>query len=109
VANVHGELVVCVSLARLLGLASPATEEDHTHQSEHSRILVIQHQDVRAVCPVDRVHGIHHFHPRQLLDVPATVGKSSTTFTAKILPWEGHSVGVLSEQLLFVALKRSFA
>ncbi len=48
---------------------------------------MIQREELRAVCPVDEVHGIHHFQPQQLQDVPATVAKSASTYTRKILPW----------------------
>ncbi len=108
VVNVHGELVVCVSLARMLGL-EPAAPDLKAQPNGRSRILVIQREDVRAVCPVDEVHGIHQFHPQQAQDVPATVAKSASTFTRKILPWRERSVGILNDQLLFIALKRSFA
>jgi chemotaxis-related protein WspD len=108
VVNVHGELVVCVSLGRMLGL-EPAPTDHKSQPNGLSRILVIQREDVRAVCPVDEVHGIHQFHPQQLQDVPATVAKSASTFTRKILTWRERSVGILNDQLLFIALKRSFA
>ena len=108
VVNVHGELVVCVSLRRMLGL-EPAAPDHKAQPNSRSRILVIQREDVRAVCPVDEVLGIHQFHPQQAQDVPATVGKSASTFTRKILPWRERSVGILNDQLLFIALKRSFA
>ncbi len=68
-----------------------------------------QKDDIRAVCPVDEIHGIHQFHPQQAQDVPATVAKSASTFTRKILPWRERSVGLLNHELLFIALKRSFA
>lgn len=109
VANVHGELVVCVSLGRLLGVTDSTGPRQKAQPDVRSRILVIQREDVRAVCPVDEVHGIHHYHPQHLQDVPATVAKSASTFSRKVLPWRGHSVGLLNEQLLFIALKRSFA
>ena len=109
VANVHGELVVCVSLGRMLGLVDAGGSDQKAQPNGRSRILVIQREDVRAVCPVDEVHGIHQFHPQQAQDVPATVAKSASTFTRKILPWRERSVGILNDQLLFIALKRSFA
>ena len=91
---------------------SASSQHQRTKKSQPnglSRILVIQREDVRAVCPVDEVHGIHQFHPQQLQDVPATVAKSASTFTRKILTWRERSVGILNDQLLFIALKRSFA
>ena len=106
VANVHGELLVCVSLGRMLGIA----DADHASPTPaQSCLLVVQHEGVRAVCAVDQVHGIHHLQTRQLQDVPATVGKSASTYTKKVLPWQEHSVGILNEQVLFIAMKRSFA
>jgi chemotaxis-related protein WspD len=109
VANVHGELVVCVSLPSMLGLVDSAATGNKAPANGNSRILVIQKDDIRAVCPVDEVHGIHQFHPQQVKDAPATVVKSATTFTRKILPWRDRSVGLLNDELLFIALKRSFA
>jgi chemotaxis-related protein WspD len=108
VVNVHGELVVCVSLGRMLGLAD-STPDRKVERDSRSRIMIIQRAEIRAVCRVDEVHGIHHFQPQQLKEVPATVAKSASTFTKKVLPWRGTSVGLLNDELLFIALKRSFA
>ena len=109
VVNVHGELVVCVSLGRMLGLAEPDAAPAKAQRLATSRLLVIRREDVRAVCPVDEVHGIHLIHAQQLQDAPATVAKSASTYTRKVLNWRDRAVGVLNDQLLFIALKRSFA
>jgi chemotaxis-related protein WspD len=109
VVNVHGELLVCVSLRRMLGLAEEPASAPSPARTPRSSLIVIHHEGVRAVCPVDEVHGIHQVQPKQLQDVPATVAKSASTYTRKVLPWRERSVGVLNEQLLFIALKRSLA
>ena len=109
VANVHGELVVCVSLGRMLGLVDSPPSHREAPVESHARLLVIRREDLRAVCPVDEVDGIHHFQPQQLQDVPATVAKSASTYAKKVLPWRDHSVGLLDDQRLFIALKRGFA
>lgn len=108
VASVRGELLVCVSLSQVIG-AEPldpawATER---HATTHRRLLVIRRDDVRVVCPVDEVHGLHRFHPRSLKPVPTTVAKATVTYSTALLPWRGHSVGALDDQLLFYTLKRS--
>ena len=36
----------------------------------YRRLLVIRREGVRVVCPVDEVHGIHRFHPRELKEMP---------------------------------------
>jgi chemotaxis-related protein WspD len=107
-ANVRGELVVCASLLHLLGLPQARTGQQAL-PTEKKRLLVIRHEQVRAVCPVDEVHGVHRFHPRELRDVPATVARTTTTYSRAVLPWRERSIGVLDEALLFAALKRSVA
>ena len=108
-ANVRGELLVCVSLGQVLGLQPSARTNRETHNGVHRRLLVIRRDDVRSVCPVDEVHGIHRVRSRELQDVPATVAKATATYSKAIVPWNGHSVGLLDDQLLFYTLQRSLA
>jgi chemotaxis-related protein WspD len=108
VTSVRGELLACMSLSRVLGLdESPG--ETQSALNVHRRLLVLRHEQVRAVCPVDEVHSFHKFHPQDLDDVPATVSRAAATYTKKLLAWNGHSVGVLDAQLVFHTLKRSAA
>ena len=107
VVNVRGELLVCVSLGGLLGLApSPPAPRPGT-QLMHARMLVLNHGHARAVCPVDEVHGVHHFPARALHDVPATVARASSTHSKAVLSWDGHSVGILDDELTFASMERS--
>jgi len=135
-ANVRGELLICVSLARVLGLeravprvgpvvsdgsgkplslggrerraGSPLVDSPGTPPNvAHERLLVIRREQMRTVCPADEVHGIHRFHPRELKDVPATVAKATARHSKAVVPWRGHSVGLLDEQALFHTLQRS--
>src|SRR5687768_321507 len=66
VANVRGELLVCVSLAAVLGIDETA----HTHTPRqgalYKRLAVIQEDAGRVVFPVDEVHGIHKFPSSRL-------------------------------------------
>lgn len=105
--NVHGELLVCVSLRRILGLESPGAPGDRPGSDE--RLLVIERDGRRTVCPVDEVHGIQRFHPRELKEVPATIARASTTYTKAVLPWQKKSVGLLDDALLFHSIDRRLA
>jgi len=105
--NVRGELLVCVSLAKVLGIAKE-TQKPRQH-AVYGRLVVIRDQDSRMVFPVDEVHGIHRFHPGDLTEVPATVAKATATHTKAMLPWENRAIGCLDEQLLFYTLNRSLA
>jgi chemotaxis-related protein WspD len=108
-ASVRGELVVCVSIGHMIGLESapePTLKDQH---GSHQRLLVIRRDQVRAVCPVDDVHGIHRFHLRELTEVPSTVAKRTATYSRALLPWRERSVGLLDDERLFHTLQRSMA
>jgi chemotaxis-related protein WspD len=105
--NVRGTLLACVSLRDLLGVeAAGATSRDPTRRAA-GRFLVLQRDGLRAVCPVDEVHGIERFSDRHLGTVPATVAGADSRFTRALLPWQQRTVGLLDEQPLFRAIERS--
>lgn len=103
-ANVRGELLLCASLAKLLGIE----EDSPSNQGTASRrMLVIQHKGWRLIFPVDEVHGTHRYSHRELKKVPETLSKAETAYTKATLPWRNLTVGCLDEELLFQALNRS--
>jgi len=106
-ASVRGELWICISLGQLLGLEVAVTPRPTVNGSGHRRLLVVRRDHVRAVCPVDEVHGIHRFHPRELKDAPSTVAKAATTYSRALLPWRERSVGLLDDERLFLTVMRS--
>jgi chemotaxis-related protein WspD len=105
-ASIRGELLVCVSLGQVVGV-EPLAPSRERRSTVYQRLLVIRRQDIRAVCPVDEVHGVHRFHPRELKDVPTTVAKAPATYSTALLSWHGHAVGILDDQLLFYSFQRS--
>jgi chemotaxis-related protein WspD len=107
-ASVRGELVVCVSLAHILGVAGEETARESLRVRQ-ARLLVIRRDDVRLVCPVDEVYGIYRFQPLELHEVPATVMKATASYSKALLPWKNRSVGLLDDQKLFATLRRSIA
>lgn len=121
VVNVRGELLTCVSLARVFGLGAGEARESTEPVKPtkpasgaptlftRKRMLVIRRKDLRAACPVDYVDGVHRYAPAALSAVPATVAKAGTRYSRALLPWREHTVGILDEELLFAALKRGMA
>lgn len=106
--DIRGELLICISLAKLLGLEE-STAEAGTPGAAYPRLVVIRHEGWRTVFPVSEVRGIHRYHERELSAVPVTVAKGGTTYTKAILPWEGKSVGFLNEDVVIHTLNRSIA
>ena len=107
--NVRGELLLCVRLHALLGMrTSPQATESNEHTSSQ-RLLVCNRGGDRLAFLVDEVCGVHRFPPRDLKPVPATVAKSSATYTLGLLPWKEKTIGCLDDELLFYAFNKEFA
>jgi chemotaxis-related protein WspD len=107
VTNVRGELLISASLGLILGLRSDSRQV--ANRTSYARLLVLRRDDVRAVCPVDEVHGVHRFDPGTLKEVPTTLARATARYSTNLLPWNGRTVGVLDDQLLFYTLRRSVA
>jgi chemotaxis-related protein WspD len=104
--NVRGELTVCASLARLLGLGHDAHREKKS-RTVYDRLLVTHWIGGRLAFPVEEVHGIHRFQKNDLRDPPATVSRSSLTYTQGVISWRDRTVGVLNADALFASLNRN--
>lgn len=91
--NVRGELVICVSLARLLQLDRDVNRE-RARRSYH-RLIVFNPETGRFAFPVDEVHGVHRFNRAELQPPPATVARDQHTMTLGLLTWRAQTVGYL--------------
>jgi len=107
-ANVRGELLVCVSLAQLLGIEQKA-EEPAPRERRHAlrRLLVLRERSLRLAFPVDEVHGTHRYHQAELKPAPSTVARAHDSYSRAVLPWEGRAVGLLDDELLFHSVNRN--
>jgi len=105
--NIRGELLICVSLGRLLGLDRLPPRQ--VPRAGYDRFLVASWEGSRLVFPVEEVHGIHRFQAQELREPPATVTKSQPSFSEGILLWREKAVGFLDPALLFSSLNRSLS
>ncbi|WP_374443192.1 chemotaxis protein CheW [Pseudomonas panipatensis] len=103
VANVHGTLVACLSLAELLGLAPAAAPEEGGRRVP--RMLILAAAGGPIVAPVDEVDGIHPLNPARERSLQA----GSSRFTQDVLLWRSRSVRLLDHQALLAAATRSLA
>jgi chemotaxis-related protein WspD len=104
VANVRGELLICVSLQRALGIERRV--EPKAERALPKRLLVLKNDGHCLACPVDEVHGVEPFRGSEYQDAPATVAKAQTAYTKAVVAWQGKSVGVLDLELIFYKLNR---
>ena len=103
IVSVRGELLLCASLAKILGL-----DEDGASIGRR-RLLIAQRGSDQIAFPVDEVYGVVGYHPRELIPPPATLAQAAATYTIGLLPWKERTVGRLDEELLFYTLSKSFA
>jgi chemotaxis-related protein WspD len=111
VANVRGGLLVCISLAIILGvIARPEVIPTQSRRRAAApRLLVARGTAGAVVFPVDEVQGMERFRARDLKDVPATVAHAQATYTQALMTLGDKTVGVLDEQLLFYTVERALA
>lgn len=107
--NVRGELLVCVSLRRLLGLNARASGPDDALRPAQERLIVVRRDGVRIACVADEIDSIHRCRPSEIATLPATVARSGSTHSRGVTTVHGRPIGVLDEQLLFASMQRGLA
>jgi len=101
--NLRGELVVCLSLARVMSLPNAA------EPPQNGRLIVLGHPEGRVAFPVDEVRSITTYEAVEVKALPATVSRTSTNFADGLLAWSGRAVGRLDGARLADALNESLA
>lgn len=102
VANVRGELVVCVALDRLLGIVADPPEASKTR-----RLLVLRSASGRLAVPVDEVQHTHSYRSDDIIAPPTTIARSTSSYTTTLLPWRGRTVARLNETRVIEAFESS--
>jgi chemotaxis-related protein WspD len=106
VVNVHGALVMCLSIGGVIGLDTVAAATPRAFVRD--RMLLVRHGDLFAACPIDEVSGIHHVEPAALVETPSAAGGARSCIT-RVWSWRHGTVGVLDDGLFGQALRRSVA
>lgn len=107
IVNVRGELLICASLGKLLGLETTGMIQRQI--AVFDRLLVAEWCGQRFAFPVDEVFGVHRFHSADLRESPATVAHSTMNCATGVFPWRNFTVGFLDPESLFAALNRNLA
>jgi len=120
-ANVEGTLVLCLSLAAILGLAPEAGRGASSAEPRapvsaamrspggSARLLVLTSPEGRLAMPIEEAHGVCRFRERDLHAVPATLAKCAANHTRAVLPLAERAVGLLDTESLFRSLAEHLA
>jgi len=104
VANIRGELQLCVSLAALLAIAATA-------ETPHGlpRLAVIEVDGEHWAFPVDEMLGVHRVAQHALLPVPPTTEPDASALVAAQFALDGEPVALLDAGLVVARLRRAIA
>ena len=109
-ANVRGDLLLCVALEVILGLEKAASGQDISPSTAVRRLMICRRRNARLAFEVSEVHGLHRYHPRELRSAPATLAKAAEgVYTLGVLAWKDKIVGCLDDELLFYSLNKGLA
>lgn len=106
--NVRGALLICLSLSAMLGMET--TQQNQPELLDGMpRMLVLGYANELVAVPVDEVAGMHRFHTGDLKPAPATLARDRGAYVKAVLAWDGRTVGLLDEELMFHTVNRSLA
>src|SRR5712671_3335186 len=72
-ANVRGELVICIALSALLDLEA-SVDDSSASRRIYRRLISCRWHDQRFAFPVDEICGVEQYRVDEIGDVPATLG-----------------------------------
>lgn len=101
IANVRGELVICVSLHGLLGI-----EVDSATEGRARRLLILRSESGRLAVPVDEVQHIFSYQQGDLIPPPSTVALASSTYTSGLVRWRNRTVAHIDATRVIEAFER---
>jgi chemotaxis-related protein WspD len=101
-ANIRGELMVCVSLAAFLRLPQGAN-------TTTPRLIVLKGAGEPTAIQVDEVAGTHRYTESELRPVPDTLAASASRNAEAVARWRDRTVGVLNAEALLASLDRCIA
>lgn len=108
IVNIRGQLQLCVSAERLLGIDGPKEASANAMHGDAPRLLAVElRRGVTGevwVFRVDAVAGVHRVEGPSLRMVPSTLSQSGARHCRALFDWQGHVVGILDECRVFDSL-----
>lgn len=106
IVNVHGQLLLSVSLSKLLGIETNSALAVKHSGRDKSYFLVIEKEDHSWVFAVDQLYGLYRCHTSDLRNAPSLGRNTLGRFTQAIVSWQNEHVSYLDEGRLFEALQQ---
>lgn len=105
-ANVRGEILMCVSLFNFLGIHGATTATCQMSPVVYQRMVVVEVEGYSWAFAVDEVYGVHRVREQDLRPAPVAITKSEASYTISTINWKNKKVNYLDSELLFYTLQR---
>lgn len=106
IINVNGELLMCISIAKLLNLPNIQRESIKDNDKLFKNVLIIFDNNIRYAFPADEFLGVASVSNEDMTNPPLTVTKADNTITSAIILHKSKSVSIIDEQKLFSLINR---
>lgn len=105
-ANVRGEILMCVSLFNFLGINSTSNNRATMSPVVYQRMVVVEVEGYSWAFIVDEVYGVHRVGEQDLHPAPMAIAKANESYTISTINWKNKRVNYLDSELLFYTLQR---
>ncbi|MGB3240132.1 MAG: chemotaxis protein CheW [Geitlerinemataceae cyanobacterium] len=105
-ANVRGEILMCISLFNFLGITSTADASAKISPVVYQRMVVVEVEGYPWAFVVDEVYGVHRVGEEDFCPAPAAIVRAEESYTMSTINWKNKRVNYLDSELLFYTLQR---
>jgi chemotaxis-related protein WspD len=108
IANVRGELVLCIALGALLGIENGADFRGDNRRG--TQLLICNTKEGRFAFRVAEIEGVVRYKPDDLRPAPVALAKAASgTYVCAVLPKKDKTIGWLDYDLLVSTLNRGLS
>lgn len=101
IVNIGGEVIICYSLANLLGVDF---HEDAGNQ--YRRLMVITHFSQKYIFPVNEVIGMSRYGEDDIMPIPATLGDDKLQYIETVFSYDKKHITVLNVEKICQSIGR---
>jgi len=106
VANIKGQLEICVSLGAVLGIGRCEITEQNNKYIAPTRLVVVIHDSQVLAFPVTEIMGIIRYRPEAVRDLPVAVLGEHAVYASGMLHHDNKEISFLKYKQLFRSLTR---
>ncbi len=106
IINVNGELLMCISFAKLINLPAVMTESVNSKEKVFRNILIIFDKNYRFAFPADEFFGVASLSREEMTKPPLTVSKADNTISSSLIIHNGKTIVLIDDKKMFSLINR---